>query len=123
MRQTKQKGLINEELSKFSTFFTAEELFDRVRKNNPRIGLATIYRFLKHLSEKKEIHSYSCNRRTIYSKEENSHCHFICQKCGRIIHFEIDSIDFLSKKINGDICHFQIDVNGVCRKCLNKKAV
>ncbi len=118
MRKTKQKELIELELAKFNKFFTAEELFKKIKKKNHKIGIATIYRFLKELRQKKELHSYLCDRRTVYSKEEDNHCHFICQKCKEKIHFEIQNIDFLKKKINGEICHFQIDVYGTCEKCL-----
>ena len=118
MRQTKQKTIMREALSVMSSFFTAEAFYDKVK--NKGIGIATVYRFLKRMKEKRELHSYLCKRKTIYSREENSHSHFICQKCGKVSHFDVDSLDFLKKKIKGDICHFQIDVSGVCEECLRK---
>jgi Fe2+ or Zn2+ uptake regulation protein len=116
MRQTKQKKLIEEEIKTIKTFFTAEELFYKAKKRNNKIGIATIYRFLRDLKKKEKIHSYLCNRKTVYSKDTNCHCHFICQKCGQIKHFEVKSLDFL--KIKESICHFQIDVYGTCKECL-----
>jgi Fur family transcriptional regulator, ferric uptake regulator len=115
MKKTKQKELIKEETEKFNAFFTTEELFNKVKQKDKRIGIATIYRSLKDLRNKGELHSYLCNRRTVYSKEENHHCHFTCQKCGNVKHFDIESIDFL--KIKEEICHFQIDIHGTCKKC------
>ena len=119
-RNTKQKELVEYEINKLKSFFTAEELFEKVKKKDSRIGLATVYRILKKLRDNHELHSYLCERKTIYSKEEKCHSHFICQKCNKIIHFDIDNINFLKKKIKGNICHFQIDVSGVCEKCLEK---
>ncbi|MBU0460613.1 MAG: transcriptional repressor [Nanoarchaeota archaeon] len=118
MRKTKQKELIQEEVEKIKTFFTAEELLNKVKRCDKKIGLATVYRFLKELRNTGELHSYLCNRKTIYSKSEDNHCHFICQKCGQVKHFDVKSIDFL--KIKEDICHFQIDVHGTCKKCLKE---
>jgi Fur family ferric uptake transcriptional regulator len=122
-RKTKQKELIQSEISSIASFFTADELFEKIKKKDANIGIATVYRFLKDLRKKKELHSYICERKMIYSREKNNHCHFICQKCDRITHFNIDKIDFLKTKIKGEICHFQIDVHGVCSECLqrNKK--
>lgn len=120
-RKTKQKELIRSEISTFTTLFTADELFDKIRKKDNTIGIATVYRFLKDLRKKKELHSYMCDRKMVYSREKNNHCHFICQKCDTITHFNIDKIDFLQTKIKGEICHFQIDVHGICDMCLHQE--
>jgi Fur family ferric uptake transcriptional regulator len=117
-RKTKQKELMQSEILKFTSFFTADELYNKIKGKDHNIGMATVYRFLKDLRRKKELHSYICNRKMIYSREENNHCHFICQRCNKITHFSIDKIDFLKTKIKGDICHFQIDVYGICEECL-----
>jgi len=123
LRKTKQKELIQSEISTFTSLFTADELFDKIKKKDNTIGIATVYRFLKDLQKKKELHSYICQRKMIYSREKNNHCHFICQKCDQITHFNIEKIDFLKTKINGEICHFQIDVHGICDKCLKHNKI
>ena len=117
-RKTKQKELIESEIKTFTSLFTADELFDKIKKKDNTIGIATVYRLLKDLRKKKELHSYVCERKMIYSREKNNHCHFICQKCDQITHFNIEKIDFLKSKIKGEICHFQIDVHGICDQCL-----
>ena len=114
-RQTKQKEIIQKELNKINTFFSAEDL----NKKCPELGIATIYRFLKEQEKTKQIYSYTCNRKTVYSKKNKSHCHFICEKTGKIIHFEIKSLDFLKNKIPGKITSFQIEVKGLCNECQN----
>ena len=120
-RQTRQKKLIQKEISTFTTFFTAEELYNKVKKIDKKISLATTYRFLKELRKNKNIYSYTCNNKLVYSKEKKSHCHFICEENGEVIHFDIDSLDFLKDKIPGSITSFQIEVRGTCDKCLGKK--
>jgi Fe2+ or Zn2+ uptake regulation protein len=117
-RKTKQKELMQSEIKTLASFFTADELYEKIKEKDYTIGIATVYRFLKDLRRKKELHSYTCNRKMIYSLDENNHCHFICQKCNQITHFSIEKIDFLKTKIKGEICHFQIDVSGVCEECL-----
>jgi Fe2+ or Zn2+ uptake regulation protein len=119
-RKTRQKEIIQAEMGNFTSLFTADELLEKVRKKDGGIGIATVYRFLKDLRNKRELHSYVCDRRMIYSRQKNSHCHFICQKCGHVTHFDVEKVDFFKRKIRGDICHFQIDVHGICDECLNK---
>lgn len=117
LRTTKQKEIIQKELNKINTFFSAEELHEKVK--NKEICLATVYRFLKEMRDNSQIYSYICDRKTIYSKENKSHCHFICEESGKIIHFEVNNIDFLKNKIPGKITSFQLEVKGICNDCSN----
>ncbi len=120
-RVTQQKQLIMEEITTFSSFFNAEELYHKVFKKNQKTGIATVYRFLNDLTKNGEIHSFQCNRKTLYSNSKKNHCHFTCEKCGERKHIDIKKLDFLNRQVDGEVCHFQIDVTGVCRKCLNKQ--
>ena len=119
-RKTKQKELLNKELETFTTFFTAEDIHNKLKKKDSKLGIATVYRFLQDSRKKRQLHSYICERKIIYSKESNNHCHYTCQKCGKMIHFNISSLDSIKKSIKGSICHFQIDVHGVCEKCIEE---
>jgi len=119
-RNTKQKELISQEIHKIDSFFNAEDLYSKVKEKDKHIGIATIYRFLNEAKRKGELYTYICDRKTIYSKGKKSHCHFECEKTGKIIHFEIDNLDFLKDKIPGTIKSFQLEVKGVCNTCEKK---
>jgi Fe2+ or Zn2+ uptake regulation protein len=116
-RNTIQKGIMQKEAAKFDSFFTAQELFEKARAKDNRIGLATIYRFLAEMREGGALYSYSCSGRAAYSTLKRSHCHFICEETGRVIHFDVDSLDFLRDKLPGEISSFQIEVRGKCSDC------
>ncbi len=116
-RQTKQKAIVERHILNFKTFFTAEELYSQIIKEDAKIGIATIYRFLKDLRKKGLLHSYTCNRKILYSAKQKSHCHFTCEKCSQISHFDIKKIDFIKEKAYGDVCHFQLDITGICNNC------
>lgn len=120
-RNTLQKEIVQKELDSIETFFTAEELHRKVIKHNKHIGIATIYRFLKELKKENKIYAYLCDKKTIYSKNNNNHCHFICEKTGKVIHFTIDSLDFLKNKIPGSITSYQIEIRGICNTCTPEK--
>ena len=115
MRKTKQKEILKKELDKIDSFFSAEELYEKVKDSS--LSLATVYRFLSELKQNKKIYFYLCNRKYIYSTEKRSHCHFICEDSGKVIHFDIKSLDFLKDKIPGTIKSFQIEVKGCCDEC------
>jgi Fe2+ or Zn2+ uptake regulation protein len=119
-RATQQKQVIMEEIAAFSSFFNAEELYHKVSKKNSKIGIATVYRFLNDLTNNGEVHSYLCNRRTIYSNSKKNHCHFTCEKCGEKKHINLQKLDFLHQQVEGELCHFQIDITGICKRCLHK---
>jgi Fe2+ or Zn2+ uptake regulation protein len=121
IRQTKQKGIIEEEIRKFKTFFTAEEVHEKVREREPGIGIATVYRYLNNYEGDDRLHHYICDRRKVYSFKSDNHCHFVCTVCGKTSHFHIEKLDFLKNSIKGGICHFQIDVHGVCEACMDKE--
>lgn len=115
-RNTRQKQLLSDAVEQTDTFFTAETLHESVVRKDSSIGLATVYRFLKDRREKGDLHTYMCEGKRTYSTERKSHCHFVCEETGKVIHFDIDSLDFLKKKIPGTIDSFQIEVRGKCEE-------
>ena len=121
-RNTKQKELIKSVISNITSFFNADDVFNKVKSKDSNIGIATIYRYLNDAEESRELYSYICDRKKTYSKGKKSHCHFICEETGRVIHFDIDNIDFLKDKIPGTISSFQLEVKGVCASCKTKDA-
>jgi Fe2+ or Zn2+ uptake regulation protein len=118
IRHTKQEEVLSEEIKKLTSFFTAEELFSKVHVRNTKIGIATVYRWLKFLVEQGEVHSYLCERKTIYSTNTKNHCHFCCELCGKKKHINLKNIGVLQEGIKGKMCHFQVDVTGICEECL-----
>ena len=119
-RETRQKKIIEEEVEKEKSFFTSDSLFSKIKAKDKNIGIATVYRFLKDLRAKGKIHTYLCDKKILYSKGEPNHCHFICEKCNKSRHIKLSRLDFIKKEIKEDICHFQLDVYGICESCKEK---
>jgi Fur family transcriptional regulator, ferric uptake regulator len=119
-RLTIQKEAIEGQLTTFTSFFSAEDLYEKVKKKNSNIGIATVYRFLKSKRNIGALHQYTCEKKTLYSRSKLSHSHFTCEKCKKRTHFDLSSIDFVQKKIPGQACHIQLDVYGICSDCIKK---
>ena len=117
-RLTKQKQLLMDKVKAFSGFFTAEELYVKL---NRAVGIATIYRFLGSLEKKADIHSYLCKNRKVYSLNKLNHVHFICEKCRNTEHLKLSRIDFIKESVKGQVCHFQLDITGICENCIKKE--
>jgi len=121
-RNTRQKEEISRIAAGFEGFFTSDDILARLRKKGSDISRATVYRYLKSLNRAGIIHRFTCGRRRVYSNKNRNHCHFICHICGKTEHFEVKKIDFIKEGEMGHACHFQLDVHGVCRKCLASAA-
>ena len=116
-RRTRQKDILDSEIIKAAIFFTAEDLLERVKKIDTSIGIATIYRYLKQKIIDNELHSYRCGGKKLYSVEKRNHSHFICKQCGKTTHLNIEDISAIKNSIKGEMCHFQLDVYGICENC------
>lgn len=121
-RNTRQKELIESVAGTMENIFTADDLYKSAAGKEKGIGIATVYRCVKLLCEKGVLHSYKCGRRKVYSNKSSNHCHFICHKCGKSEHFDVRNLDFLKEVVDADVCHFQLDVYGLCRKCSENDA-
>ncbi|MDP3734355.1 MAG: transcriptional repressor [Nanoarchaeota archaeon] len=119
-RLTSQKTLLQQELDHSTTLFDAEELYAKAVKKNSAIGIATVYRFLRECVDAGKLHSYSCDRKTIYSTSKNNHSHFRCEKCASVHHIDIKKLDFLPVNLRNMVCHVQIDITGICISCQAK---
>lgn len=60
-----------------------DELYEEIKKENPSISLATVYKNLDTLVESKiAIEINTPNLKTKYDIYEHPHAHVVCQKCG-----------------------------------------
>ena len=119
LRTTQQLELLQQTSKQLSDFFDAQTLHQEAQKSDEEVGIATVYRYLKDATKAGDLHKYRCNNRSVYTTKKKSHCHFICEKTGKTIHFELDSIDFLADKVPGTIKSIQIEVTGECADCPN----
>jgi Fur family transcriptional regulator, ferric uptake regulator len=111
-------------------FFGAErhlsidELYRAVRKVNPRVGYATVYRTLKLLKEvglAAERHFDDGQARFEPVESDTPHDHIICERCGKIVEFASQELERLEQRI-GRFLGFVVDrhrmeLYGICATC------
>lgn len=100
LRRTGQRDMIIQEAFSKDEHFTAEELFDRVRKSSSDISRATVYRTLGLLVEADLLREIDLGEnQTTYDPnflDKPSHNHLVCIDCGRVVEFEDSNIEHLT---------------------------
>jgi Fur family ferric uptake transcriptional regulator len=105
---------------------TADELYRLVKKKNPSIGVATVYRTLKLICESglgRELRLG--NESVIYEHnyKHGHHDHLVCTECGALIEVvdpEIERLqERLAKKEGFKLKGHKLLMFGICKKCNN----
>lgn len=125
-RMTKQKKIILETLENDMTHPTIQELYQKIKQKDSRIGQATIYRNVNRLVEEGKVLKLSLgNGMDHYDGHTNLHYHFYCSQCQKIYDLEKED-DYISKRKLEE--KYQIKINqekiifeGICKGCLNEK--
>ncbi len=107
---------------------SVEELHRRVKRVDPRVGMATIYRtmgLLARLGLASERHFTSGGAVFEPSGRRQHHDHMICGRCGSIIEFENDEIERLqermARKHGFKMTSHRLELFGLCRRCANRR--
>ena len=71
---------------------TALEVYEMVKQQRPRIGLASIYRILHNLVEQEYIHELRVDGEDFsrYDGRIERHDHAICSSCGRLLDLPVE---------------------------------
>jgi Fur family ferric uptake transcriptional regulator len=102
---------------------SAEELYAEVKKINPHVGYATIYRTLKLLKECELLteRHFDEDQARYEVAGEHHHDHFICEQCGKIVEFEDDAIERMqqdiAKKLGVVLTRHKLELYGLCAAC------
>jgi len=127
LRFTGQRQLIAHAFFRNKGHISSEELYRQVQQTTPNIGLTTVYRTLKLLSEAGLASGK--NFRDGYARFEPTsmrahHDHLVCTECGKIIEFFNDQIETLQQNIarrhGFSLVDHSLDIYGICRDCRKK---
>lgn len=110
--------------TKSGEHFSADELWERLRRKDRRVSKATVYRTLNLLVQKKVVEEHDFGKGQKYYErmlERPHHDHLICIRCGRIIEFESPEVEGLQEKIarreNFVIAYHSHKLFGTCSRC------
>ncbi len=119
-RDTAQRRAIRKVFSAQNRPLTPQEILDSAQQFVPRMGLATVYRTLKSLTESKDLSVVDVpgepQRYELSGK--GHHHHFSCRACGRM--FEMDGCpgDLQNLVPRGFVMEdHEVFIYGRCREC------
>lgn len=129
LRKTNQRDLILETFLRTEEHLTSEDLHRLVHRKDPTVGLTTIYRTVKLLTEAglaREVRFG--DGKTYYEHHYNHehHDHMICTDCGKVIEFFSPDIEELQDQMAVSFgfkpTHHSLRLWGVCSDCQQKEA-
>ncbi|MFC4425990.1 Fur family transcriptional regulator [Deinococcus navajonensis] len=84
-RSTRQRDVIARVLTDAEGPLSVTEVLRRAQADLPGLGIATVYRTLKLLTEQRRIHPVALDGETLYEASgRGHHHHFSCHRCQRI---------------------------------------
>lgn len=123
LRNTPQRQQIMEVFFNESGHLTTEEIYDRVRKEDPSLGQATVYRTMKLLCEAglaREVRFGDGLARYEHAADAH-HDHLICENCGRnieVVDSQIEELqDALARKHGFKPTFHRLYLYSICPDC------
>lgn len=128
LRDTPQREMILDAFLKYEGHISAEQLYDIVKKRDPSIGQATVYRVMKLLVEAglaREVDFGDGIIRYEHFYKHPHHDHLICTKCGKTVEVMDSIIEELQKRLAESfgfkLTDHEMYLYGICEDCQNKK--
>jgi len=130
LKSTQQRDLIVDLFLKSSGHISIEDLLGKVRKKNPKVGYATVYRTLKLLTDSGIAAARQFGdgqtRFEVMGDGHGHHDHLICMECGLILEFENDTIeklqDEMAERLGGfKLVKHKLELYGLCPKAAGQK--
>ncbi len=122
MKYSRQRDLILKTLQENAIHPTAEAVYSILKKIEPTISLATVYRNLNLLADNGIITRINgLDGFMRFDHNTHNHYHFICSKCNKVydVDYEIapDLAIKLTNKTGFIVESCQISFKGICKDC------
>ncbi len=123
---TPQRRIILDILNKSPRHLTAEEVADEVKKIQPSVSVATIYRNLNlmvdiMLLSKLDLH----NGPARYQINQGHNHHMVCLECGEAIKLGVcpmqGEIARMVQETGFKVDHHHFEITGICKECQVEK--
>ena len=128
MLYSKQREQILDIFLKAEKHPTVNDLYELVRKKNPKIGLATVYRTMEVIYDAglaRKVGFGDGIKHYEHKYKHQHHYHLICLKCGKVIEVTSGKIEEtkrqLAKKHDFTITRATMRLFGICKTCKRKE--
>jgi Fur family ferric uptake transcriptional regulator len=104
---------------------TAQEIFDQLREDGRRVGIASVYRVLEQLSkdgfvQRIDLGAGISRFEPIHSSGEHHH-HLVCDDCGKVEAFADAELERALRRVEGrtgfSVAGHDVVLRGACSEC------
>ena len=121
---SKVRDLIVDTFLEADTHLGLEAILERVRRKNPGVGFATVYRTMRLLVDAGMAHARNFGPGgAVYevAHGREHHDHLVCERCGLVVEFLNDKIEELQEKVASkhgfQLSRHRHELFGVCQRC------
>lgn len=124
MKYSRQRELVREAIAQSDQHPTADAVYQQVRKKEPTISLATIYRNLNQLADHRMI------RRIVVPGDSDhfdhrmaEHEHMVCTQCGCVVDVTLQHAlleQFQAIESTAQVMAYELILYGLCPRCIEK---
>src|SRR5947208_13173717 len=124
-RSGRARRAVIELLGRQHCCLTAQEIFDQLRSEGRRVGIASIYRVLEQLTregfvQRIDIGAGISRFEPIHSGGAHHH-HLVCDDCGKVEAFADDELERALRKVEGrtgySVAGHDVVLRGACASC------
>jgi Fur family peroxide stress response transcriptional regulator len=105
---------------------SAQQVYDEVKKIQPTVSLATVYKTLELLRDLELVQEINFpNGQARFDSYMNPHINLVCLKCGNITDLDDIIVEEITRKVAAATkfkpTGQRMDVYGICQKCSDTK--
>ena len=124
-RDSGARRAVIELLGRQDCCLTAQEIFDHLRSEGRRVGIASVYRTLEQLSrdgyvQRIDIGAGTSRFEPIHADGQHHH-HLVCDDCGKVEAFSDDELERALRKVERrtgySVAGHDVVLRGVCDDC------
>lgn len=122
MKRTKQKEIILDAVFELNHHPTADEIYLYLKKDYPRLSLATVYRNLNTYAQDGKIRKVSIpgdSERFDFNLSE--HEHFYCESCHQVYDVKVNISEVINNVSPFVFSSYKLMLYGTCESCKNHK--
>ncbi|HET7755367.1 MAG TPA: transcriptional repressor [Anaeromyxobacteraceae bacterium] len=126
LKHSRQRNVIVETFFAMGGHVPVDALVARVREQDPRVSVATVYRTMKLLSEcglavPRKFGDGQTRYEPATQRHGHGHDHLICTDCGAIVEFESELVDEAQARVarrhGFEIAERRLEIYGRCSSC------
>lgn len=103
---------------------SAEQIYQKVKKEYPMVSLSTVYKTLDLLRKKRLVNEIDVNGESRFDANTGEHINLVCLSCGKIEDIDESSVKEIrakaAKKSRYLIVRSNFDLYGYCSYCKSK---